>query len=309
VKALLALAVSTLALAACGGAHPVRLRPTAAPAPATRWVGTHGIEVAVPAAWRLDREMCGTPKANTVLWLESGTTQCLTPQPLRLSVVEFSAIERGRQGARGTRVTIDGAAALRRSTGTVAGSHAVQLVFPHRGITVSVLSPHRSLLRRILASARVVRVDENGCPTRPAPVYRLGSRPLGPFVQKGAVRAIGCSYRGKWLDRSSRVGRGAAARLARALDAAPWGFSRAPRHSFLPSDCRPSWRDSLIVTRFEYAGGRPPVSVAAHIEGCSRLGASNGRWTVRMRPRWVFQIVRDARYSGGFVDPRTARAS
>jgi hypothetical protein len=308
VKALLALAVSTLALAACGGAHPVRLRATAAPAPATRWVGTHGIEVAVPAAWRLDRGMCGTPKANTVLWLENGTTQCLTSQPPRLSVVEFSGIEKGRQAARGTRVTIDGAAALRRSAGTVAGSHAVQLVFPHRGITVSVLSPHRSLLRRILDSVRVVRVDENSCPTRPAPVYRLGSRPSGPFVPKGAVRVVGCSYNGPWLDQSSRVGSKAAARLARAFAAAPYGFSRAPRHSFLPSICRPSWRDSLIVARFEYAGARPPVSVAAHIEGCSRLGASNGRWAVRMQPRWVFQIVGDARYSGDFVDPRTARA-
>jgi hypothetical protein len=306
VKALLALAVSTLALTACGGAHPVRLRPTAAPALATRWVGTHGIEVAVPAAWRLDRGICGTPKANTVLWNEDGVLTCLTNQPRGLSVVEFGGVERGRHG--GTPVTVDGAAALRRTARTVAGSREVQLVFPRRGITVSVLTPHRSLLRRILASVRVVRVDENGCPTRPAPVYRLGSRLLGPFVPRGAVRMIGCSYHGKWLDRSNRIGRGAAARLARALDAAPWGFSRAPRHSILPSICRPTWRDSLIVARFEYAGGRPPVSVAAHIDGCSRLGASNGRWAVRMRPGWVFRIVRDGRYSGGFIDPRTARA-
>ena len=251
--------------------------------------------------------MCGTPKANTVLWNEDGVLQCLTNQPRGLSVVIFSGVDGGRH-SQARPVTIDGAAALRRPARTVAGSRQAQLVFPHRGITVSVLSPHRSLLRRILASVRVVRVDENGCRIRPAPIYRLGSRPLGPFVPKGAVRAIGCSYRGKWLDRSNRIGHGPAARLARALDAAPWGFSRAPRHSFLPSICRPSRRDSLIVARFEYAGARLPVSVAAHIEGCSRLGASNGRWAVRMRPRWVFQIVRDARYSGGFVDPRTARA-
>jgi hypothetical protein len=306
VKALLALVLSTLALAACGGAHTVRLRATAASAPATRWVGTHGIEVAVPATWRLNRGMCGTPKANTVLWKEDGVLQCLTNQPPGLSVVEFGGVERGRHG--GTPVTIDGAAVLRRPAGTVAGSREVQLVFPRRGITVSVLTPHRSLLRRILASVRVVRVDVNGCPTRPAPVYRLGSHPLGPFVPSGAVGAVGCTYSGKWLDRSNRIGRGAASRLARALEAAPWGFSRAPRGSILPSICRPTWRDSLIVARFEYAGGRPPVSVAAHIDGCSRLGASNGRWAVRIKPRWVFQIVGDARYSGGFVDPRTARA-
>jgi hypothetical protein len=304
VKALLAVALSTLALAACGGAHAVRSSANAAPAPVMRWVGTHGIEVAVPAAWRLDRGLCGTPKADTVLWNEDGVLTCATAQPPGLSVVEFGGVERARHG--GTPVTIDGAAALRRPVGTVAGSREVQLVFPRRGITVSVLSPHRSLLRRILASARVVRVDANGCPTRPAPVYGLGPRSLGPFVPRGAVRMIGCSYRGRWLDRSNRIGGAAAARLAGALDAAPWGFSRAPRHSILPSACGPSWRDSLIVARFEYAGGRQPVSVAAHLDGCSRLGASNGRWAVRMRPGWVFQIVRDARYGGGFVDPGTA---
>ena len=304
-KGLLALAVSSLALAGCGEAHAVRLRATAAPASATRWVGTHGIEVAVPAAWQLNRGMCGTPKADTVLWNEDGLLQCLTNQPRGLSVVEFSGVEKGRHG--GAPVTIDGAAALRRPAGTVAGSSEVQLVFPRRRITVSVLSPQPSLLRRILASARVVRVDVNGCPTRPAPVYRLGSRPLGPFVPKEAVRMVGCSYHGRWLDRSNRVGRRAARRLAHDFGAVPFGLSRAPRGSILPSICAQTWRQSLIVARFEYAV-RPPVSVAAHIEGCSRLGASNGRWAVQIKPGWVFQLVDLARYAGESVDPRTARA-
>lgn len=297
-KALLAVALSTLALAACGGAHAVRLSANAAPAPVMRWVGTHGIEVAVPAAWRLDRGLCGTPKADTVLWNEDGVLTCATAQPPGLSVVEFGGVGRARH--RGTPVTIDGAAALRRPARTVAGSREVQLVFPHRGITVSVLSPHRSLLQRILASVRTVRVDEDGCPTRPAPVYRLGSRPIGPFVPKGAVRVVGCSYKGPWLDQSRRVGSKAATRLARAFAAAPYGFSHPPRNSILPSACGSIWTDSLVVARFEYAGGRPPVSVAAHLDGCSRLGASNGRWAIRLRPGWVFHLVKDVHYLGDF---------
>jgi hypothetical protein len=250
--------------------------------------------------------MCGTPKANTVLWNEDGVLTCLTRQPRGLSAVIFSGVERGRHG-RTRPVTIDGAAALRRTAGTVAGSREVQLVFPRRGITVSVLSPQRSLLRRILASARVVRVDENGCPTRPTAVYRLGSRPLGPFVPKGAAGMVGCSYHGRWLDRSNRVGPQAARRLAHDFAAAPFGLSRAPRGSILPSICAQTWRRSVIVAHFEYPA-RPPVAVVAHIDGCSRLGASNGQWAVQLKPRWVFRLVDLARYGGDSVDPRAARA-
>jgi hypothetical protein len=310
----LALLVLTLALTACAGAHSAvpSLSPAAAhrvARQATQWVDTHGIELAVPARWRLGRGLCGTPKANTVLWNEDGMLACLTGQPRGLSVVEFGSIlqrPRGWYRRHTTPVTIDGARALRWDAGTVDGSDEVQLVFPLRGISVTVLSPHRSLLRRILASVRMVRVNEHGCPTRPHPEYRLGPRPSGRFVPHRAVGMIGCSYRGRWLDRSNRIGAGAAARLTRAFDAAPYGFSRAPRGSILPSMCGSSWRGSFVVARFDYAAG-PPVSVTAHLEGCTRLGASNGRWAVRMAPRWAFQLTRDSSYAGDFVDPRTAR--
>jgi hypothetical protein len=299
-----------LSLTACAGENSAK--PALAPPapPAWRWVDTHGIEVAVPARWRLNRQRCGTPQANTVLWLEDGVLACLAGGPSGLSVVEFASIlprPHGWYRRHTTPLTIDGSRARRWSPpGRVKRSHEVQLLFPRRGISVTVLSPHRSLLRRILASVRMVRVNETGCPTRPAPVYRLGSRRSGPFVPKGAVRMVGCSYHGRWLDRSKRIGRRSAARLSHALNDAQYGFSRAPRGSILPSICGSTWRGSLIVARFEYPA-RPPVSVTAHIEGCFRLGASNGRWAVRMAARWVFQLVREAGYAGGFVDPRTVR--
>jgi hypothetical protein len=271
-----------------------------------RWVDTHGIEVAVPREWHLGRGMCGTPRENTVLWNEDGVLECLIRQPPGLSVVEFGSIlQRPHAWYRRhtTRVTIDGALARRWRAGRVDGGREVQLVFPRRGISVTVLSPHRSLLRRILDSVRVVRTNERGCPTRPAPAYRRGSPPGAsqPFIPKGAVRAIGCSYKGRWLDLSNRVGRRAAAALTRALDAAPYGFSHARRGSILSSDCLPSWHDSLIVARFEYASGRQPVTVTAHLDGCSRIGASNGRWGIRLRPAWVEHLISASSYAGDFL--------
>lgn len=302
--------VLALALTACAGAHSAA--PRAQPvldvqggAP-TQWVGTHGIEVAVPAAWKLGRGWCGTPQANTVLWNEDGTTLCLPSQPPGLSVVEFNGYLRESLGwyrRHTTPVTIDGVPARRSNSRTVRGSHEVQLSFPDRRITVAVLSPSRPLLRQILASVRIVSMDQNGCPTHPTPLFRRGSRrhAAEPFVPGGAVGLIGCSYQGRWLDQSNRLGRRAVARLTRTLDEAPFGFSHPPHHTILRSTCGSTWRGSLIVVHLRYAGARPSRSVAAHLIGCSHLGASNGRSGVMLRRPWVNQITRDARYFGALT--------
>jgi hypothetical protein len=305
----LALALSLTACAGGRSAVPKVAPGVSAQATggASRWVGTHGVEVAVPAAWHLNRGTCGTPQENTVLWNEDAIPACLTGQPQGLSAVEFWGAFRRPHGwlrRHTTRVTIDGVRARRWDAGTVRGSHEVQLVFPHRNITVAVLSPDRSLLRRILTSVRVVRVDQNGCPTHPAGVYTRGSQRSAskPFVPAGARRVVGCSYQGRWLDHSNLVGPRAARHLARALDAAPLGFAHAPPRTILPSICGSTWRGSSITARFEYAA-RQPVIVTAHLEGCARLGASNGRWGVRVRPWWVGLLTKDARYFGAMVDP------
>lgn len=303
-----AVLLPVLALSACAGARsagPVSRVAVQTAAPATRWVGTHGIEVAVPAAWKLGRGWCGTPQANTVLWNEDGINLCLTGQPRGLSVVEFNGYlhePRGWYRRHTTPITIDGVHARRLGVGTVRGSHEVQLAFPDRGISVAVMSPSRTLLRRLLASMRIVRADPNGCPTHPTPLYRRGSRKSasGPFVPAGAVGLVGCSYKGRWLDQSNRLGRRAATHLARALDEAPFGFSGA-HHNILRSACGSTFRGSLIIVHFRYAVARASRPVAAHLIGCTRLGASNGRWGILRRRPWVNLITRDARYAGALI--------
>jgi hypothetical protein len=302
-----------LALAACAGGHsaaPVSPAAIQADTQEMRYVDTHGIEVAVPANWRLGDGQCGTPKANTVLWNEDAIPACLTNQPPGLSAVEYAGSLRELHGypKHTTPVTIDGVQARRWDRGTVSGSHEVQLDFPGRNLSVAVLGPDRSLLRRILASVRVVRVDLNGCPTHPAGIYARGSRRSSSklFVPAGARRIVGCSYQGRWLDHSNVAGPRAARHLARALEAAPFGFDHAPRGTILRSVCGSAWRGSSITARFEYVARRP-VTVTAHLIGCARLGASNGRWAVRVRPWWVGLLTNDARYFGAMVDPHRVR--
>lgn len=308
-KRCLGLLLLALALTACAGGRPAAQNSPAFAiqdnAQATRWVDTHGIEVAVPAVWRLGRGVCGTPKENTVLWDEDGVPACLANQPPALSAVIFGGSFRRLHGflRHTTPVSIHGVPARRWAARTVSGSREVRLDFVSRNFSVTVLSPHHSLLRRILASVRPIRVDLNGCPTHPTAGYRRGSKRNAwqPFVPTGARRMIGCSYQGRWLDHSNLVGPAAARKLGHALDAAPFGFDHAPRNTILSSVCSSTWRGSSITARFEYVAHRP-VTVSAHLIGCSRLGASNGSWGVRLKPWWVGLITSDARYSGAMVD-------
>lgn len=310
VKTCLGVLALTLGLTACAGSHssaPV-VSPVAVQhgTPAMQTVDTHGLEVSVPAAWRLGRGICGTPQEDTVLWNEDGINTCLVSQRRGLSVVEFGGSLRRLRGylRETTPVTIDGVRARRWDAGTVLGSHEIRLDFARRNISVTVLSPDPALLSRILGSIRAIRVDLNGCPTHPAGSYARGSRQRAStqFVPVGPRRVVGCSYQGRWLDHSNLAGQRAARHLARALDAAPFGFSHAPRGTILPSICGSTWRGSAMTARFEYVA-RNPVTVTAHLEGCARLGASNGRWGVRIRPWWVGLFTHDARYFGAMVDP------
>jgi hypothetical protein len=302
--------VLALALSGCAAAHTTAPKLSRAKAVhrtqsatpwARQWVDTHGIAVAVPARWRLHQGQCGTPTENTVLWNNDGMTLCALPQRPGISAVEFWGILKRPAGwyhRHTTPVTIDGAKALRWD----ASSRWVELIFPRRGITVRVFSPHRALVRQIVASVRMVDVNKKGCPTRPDSTYRLGSRPRSGqrFIPPGATRLVGCYYDGQWLDDSSSVGSHAARRVAKALNGAKYGFSRAPRGTIARSECAPSWH-AFSVAYFKYAK-RPPVAVTVHPDGCTRLGASNGRWGVQMSHAWVPTFWSNVAYNGAISD-------
>jgi hypothetical protein len=295
------LALLVVALTACGTAHarPKAIAPVTRVTYKTQEVGTHGIELAVPAAWKLNKGLCGTPTANTVLWNEDGITTCLIVRPRRVSAVLFGGgVIAPTKHA--TRETIGGVRVVRLSESS---GRDVVLDLPGRGISVTVLGPQRALVRQIVASLHAFRTDKNGCPSRtPSGGYRLGSRPRPSqrFIPSGATRLVGCYYQGRWLDVSSRVGSRSARRVARLMDNAPYGFSRAPRNTIAQSECAPSW-GSFSVAHFEYAN-RPPVAVTVHPDGCTRLGASNGKWGVQMSHSWVPTWWRNVAYDGSIAD-------
>ncbi len=229
------------------------------------------------------RGWCGTPQANTVLWNEDGTQLCLPSQPLGLSVVEFNGYLREPPGwyrRHTTPVTIDGVHARRWNSGTVqreprSAAHLLQTA----ASPSTVLSPEPGAAQQILASVRIVSVDQHGCPTHPTPLFRRGSRRRAssrscrgePSASSGArTRAAGSTSRTAWGARPQ------SASPARSTQA-PFGFSHrtAPHHPQV--DLRP---DLAGIAHRRPPSVRGRTTVQARCRPPHRLlqlGASNGR--------------------------------
>ena len=128
----------------------------------------------------------------------------------------------------------------------------------------------------------------------------LGLRGPQVLLKCGATGLVGCYYEAGWLDRSNRVGSSAAQRVAKVLNHASWGSSPAPRGSIASSECAPSW-NSFSIAYIKYAH-KQPVAVTAHLDGCTHLGASNGKWGVRMSYAWVPTFWNNVAYYGSVAD-------
>lgn len=139
------------------------LAPTGPGVPAdAQAVTVHGVEVFVPATWKINKTRCGTPTEDTVIFDDgSAITSCAVRQPPGLTVVRLDSADgypgRLRSAVATQPVTVDGHSG-RRGSGTPAGTHTrlAVLVLPDSNMVVSVESPDPAVARRILDSTRVV---------------------------------------------------------------------------------------------------------------------------------------------------------
>lgn len=295
-----AVAAAIAAVVAVAGVAvlPELRRDEAAPPVATVDVPTgsqavswHGVQVLVPATWRLDDQRCGVAQTSTVL-LPGFRNSCLPPYIPGLTVVEFAEVpdipERTSTepllDAATTPLDLDGTPAL---TGSVpleqeTGVRRV-LVVPSEGVIVSVRSPDAAAADRILATARVVTVDANGCLSRlPA------SRPAGPSGVEGASESLlpgsptslsACRYERLRLVSSRRVDASIGA-LQQRLDALATGVSgRTPEREIAEELCR-GMDDEVTTLEAGYADDRS-LRVFFRGQACTDRSALNGSTTRR----------------------------
>ena len=257
---------------------PVDQQPTPEPLGPSGWtaVSFHGLEVSVPPTWDLDDTRCGTPRRDTIILANGGgTPTCFHPGRPGLTVARLTPVEgkdaRAWAAVATTPSEVSGRTA-RTGTGTIdpALQRRSVLVVPDVGVVLSVTLGDRDLAEKIIASARVVDTDSNGCDANVGTPEASGvDVPDTGLVRPDPSGGTVCRYVDGWVARSVRLRPTAAVALADALnELEPAGPEP------LDDSCRKDDAGRGFVVHFQYPDASDD-DVAAFIDEC-RLRVDNG---------------------------------
>lgn len=273
----------------------VATQPAPVAPPGQRAVSWHGVQVFVPAAWKLEDLYCHEPQSDTVV-RPGGRDDCLMPYVPGLTVVEFRGGTEAVPDARS--VEVSGHAGSR---GTVPlteeeGVRAV-LVLPDLDVTVSVRSPDEAAAQAILDTAAAVDVDALGCATRlpdtsPSPPDQPGA---ADHVLPGEpVRVVLCEYGDLRLERSGILPPDEVRAFQAALDAAPVGTSPSRSGTSVSPDLCPEYDRAPMVAQAEYADSSR-LQVFTRLNSCTGPDPDNGARQVVVDPGAIFPLYQAVR--------------
>lgn len=278
-------------------------------------VSWHGVQVLVPASWKVDDTFCGTPQSDTVVRRGDGR-DCLKKQEPGLTVLRFDELAaeprtRGRLEAANATEPVDLAGTpARRGTlpaaEMVPGSVGRVLVVPSVSVVLVAQAPSVARADALLDTARVVDVDANGCPTRVP-----GTMPDGPARRAGAGAALlpgtpasvsVCQYEDRLLEASRRLPPSLVTALQTQLDGLPTGRSgRVPPRNIAPDFC-PTLDDDGVLLDATYDRG-PGVQVWVRDQACTDRSTTNGSAVRRATGLEVYALL----HGEGLPEPTPRR--
>lgn len=266
---------------------------TQIPASTDQVIGFHGLEVTVPASWKINDTWCGTPQSDTVVRDQGATNSCLVPRPPGISSLEL----------------LEGPGYWRPkmlSVRTVTNPHGVELergtISDRRGVAVYVPAVHVLMFvdtvtddetRAIIDSIQLADTDPNGCAMHemqldPPTSYQPQTSMQDTMIP-GSPSAIAiCHYIDHWLVSSATVTDQEMTDLVRLINGLPEGFAHAPPNTYLPSECdEPSSAGGELGSGFVLWVHEPdaaPVPLWAHVGICGHLGITNGAREGQLTP-------------------------
>jgi hypothetical protein len=301
------------------GTHaPATATPTPPVVPAgTQPVSYHGVEVFVPAAWKIGDTQCGTPMHDTAVLLNGAPVPaCYVPQPPGLTVVYLSSTDGPWAAATGSIATTDTVvegSAAKRGRGKVDGypSPLTFLVVPSVGVVVAVESPDAATADNLVASTHLVTVDSVGCRSHvdslTPSTADAHNAPAAELVTPGATAGSVCSYDGNWLMDDVALSPAQIADMTSLLNGLPVGVSHQPPNVEAAEECAADLQRGFVV-HFNYPDGSAR-DVYVHIGGCGALSASNGARTTQISSALGERLVSLVDYAGGFYDANLATAA
>lgn len=273
---------------------------TAPPGPSvlagsTKQVTFRHLAVRVPAAWPINDQQCGTPRADTVL-VTTSALLCVTLPPRGITWVAFVSAGSGATGAKHatTRpITLDGHPGTERSW-SANGNTVIQIDVPDAKADMTVTSPSPTRARAIAATLAFVDHDSFGCasesPYRP---LTTGGPAAVPGAETSLVpgRPAGisvCSYGGSLLVNGRAVAGADLAKDVAALRSLPRGLSIAHPAAVDGNSCTTPKHPATSLDRFDpewfailvhYRSGPDLVLRVRLGLFCGYLGVTNGSVT------------------------------
>jgi hypothetical protein len=264
----------------------------------------HGLQVRAPQAWAINGLQCGTPVMDTVVLDPITIPTCARGRPSAVQTLTLDVSQAVTLPPSHHPVTVSGQRGILGTHHLSSGLTREVLVLPGIGAAAEAETSDPALAASIIASARIVKVDANGCSSRVS-TLRPASGPGRPgaaeqMVPGNPTQAAVCHYSDHLLAHSFLLPAAQLGVLTKRLNALTPGLRREQGAA---SHCSPPGNDAYIL-RFFYSSG-PPLDVVLRIVGCSDLGADNGARTGGLTLGFGFlfisQIDRD--FSPGFSTP------
>lgn len=264
-----------------------------APAEGWRWESSLGIELAVPADWKLNDAGCHQSDAPSIVRGAGIVSFCFTPEPHTKQIVEIfsgSALrEEGTGPAKGLTPHSDSIAGepVQRAEGeTTDGRKAGWLHVPRVNVTVIARVLEQQTLRRIFASVRVVDVDHNGCATKRARMWP--TPPMAKSFVPASSNALSvCHFdQEDVLQASALIDGPAADELIRLLNLAEPGTNPEPPRRDC-GDISEQPADVMLIAQ----GDRDRALVHVAFSGCVNRGMNNGRTRVKLTEKLMVGMM------------------
>ena len=257
----------------------------APPAADWRWESSHGLELAVPASWKINDTDCNQTDAPSIVRAQVFANECLTPEPTSKEIVEIfgdQSLEEAQlpEGLEPYDVSLGDEPAERGEGRTDDGRFAGWLRVPRLKVAVEARVHERDTLTRVLDSARVVDVDHNGCATAREDIR--ATPPATQTLVASDTQAWSVCYFGRSdvLLASSWLEGDAASRLVTKLnEAEPGANPDVPEDQCLRTEAVPPV-DAMLIAQ----GTRERAIVEVSFSSCTHRGLRNGRDTSRVSP-------------------------
>jgi hypothetical protein len=274
---------STVTPTQAAGPVPTTTPPPAtakATAPSWRTESSLGVQIEVPSDWAVNDYGCNMSDRPSVVRAQGAVRMCLTlEQPTKqvaLIEAQSAAAKIAGEGLVKRQVSLAGVSAERSEARGKDGRYLGWLHVASRGVTVTVKVLDPELRRRILDSAKLVSVDQNGCADQRPVAKRPDPRNTSPgsALVPAAPSALSVCYYGEGarLQASARLDGARASELAAALNKAPAG----PNPDADPKQClhpaTPPPPDAVLLA----AGATAPTTVYVAFSGCVGRGLDNG---------------------------------